>query len=128
MSAIPDQDVKKDSYTASEMQHLVAREVMKHRMTDLEQNLARSADNVDTMFGKVNIALAEIKQGIAMSDAHLKECRDDLRKEVDRDFATKLELQILEGKVDKMWAKITVAVGVVVFLIQYLFTFIGVEG
>ena len=51
MSGIPDQDVTKETYTASEMAHLVAREVMKHRMGDLEQNLARSADNVDSMFG-----------------------------------------------------------------------------
>ena len=98
-------------FTEDEAMHLVAREVAKQRMGDMEKKIS---DN-DT---KTSIALAEIKtqikqvinmiekQSIA-EDRTLKE----LKEEIERDFATKADLKAVETKLDGLVGKIAMVVG-----------------
>lgn len=123
---LPSQTEYKDSYSSDEVQHIVAREVMKHRMGDLEVKLASVEASMTTLFSKLESSLAALSLQISKSSEMVKECREELRTEVDREFATKLELNRLESKVDKMWAKITVAVSLAVGFTQIVLNYLGV--
>lgn len=116
----------KDSYSGEEVEHIVAREVMKHRMGDLEGKLAAIEASMTALFSKLEASLAALSAQISKSSDMVKECREELRAEVDREFATKLELNRLEAKVDKMWAKITVAVSLAVGFTQIVLNYLGV--
>lgn len=108
------------------MQHIVAREVMKHRLSDLEAKLASVETNMTGLFAKLETSLHNLAIQLSKSSEVIKECREELKDEVEREFATKLELKSLEAKVDKMWAKITVAVSLSVVFIQYLLDILGI--
>lgn len=125
MGSLPSQE-SSTSYTYEEMQHIVAREVMKHRLSDLEAKLASVETNMTGLFAKLETSLHNLAIQLSKSSEVIKECREELKDEVEREFATKLELKSLEAKVDKMWAKITVAVSLSVVFIQYLLDILGI--
>jgi septal ring factor EnvC (AmiA/AmiB activator) len=98
-------------FTEDEAMHLVAREVAKQRMSDMERKIS---DN-DT---KTSIALAEIKtqikQVINMIEKQSIEedhTRKELKEEIERDFATKSDLKVVEVKLDGLVTKIAMVVG-----------------
>lgn len=124
--ALPNQTDYKDSYSSDEVQHIVAREVMKHKMGDFEVKLASVEANMTSLFSKLEASLASLSLQISKSSEMVKECREELRADVDREFATKLELNRLDSKVDKMWAKITVAVSLAVGFTQIVLNYFGV--
>ena len=123
--ALPEQE-HTEFYTETEVQHLVAREVMKHRMGDFEVKLSGVETSMSAMFAKLEASIHTVMIQITKSADLVKECREDLKREIDREYATKLEVQRLEGKVDKMWAKITVAVSLSVGFIQLVLSYFGV--
>lgn len=98
-------------FTEDEAMHLVAREVAKQRMGDMEKKISEN----DT---KTSIALAEIKTQInqvilmfeKMTIDQSKE-RKELKEEIERDFATKADLKAVETKLDGLVIKITMIVG-----------------
>lgn len=99
------------TYTEDEAMHLVAREVAKQRMGDMEKKIS---DN-DT---KTSIALAEIKTQIKhvinmIEKQSLEEdrTRKELKEEIEKDFATKADLKAVETKLDGLIVKITMIVG-----------------
>lgn len=102
------------TYTEDEAMHLVAREVAKQRMGDLE----RTVRDGET---KTAVGLAELKTQIGhvilmIDKKSLEEdgIRKEFKKDIDKEFATKIDLQRLENKLDQMWLKITVSVAAIV--------------
>lgn len=100
--------------TETEAMHIAAREVAKQRMSDMERKIA---DNDH----KTTVALTEIKQQIsqvinmidkqsAEQDKNDKELRSDIEKE----FASKLDLQRIESKLDSLNKSIYIAIAVVI--------------
>ena len=129
---LPDRD---DSPTVPReyVDHIVAREVMKHRLNDVESRQLLHEDRltkfattiqagIDAINEKLSKGREEFRQDI---DDCRKEFREEMHEELKSKYATQMELQVLEGKVDRMWAKITAAVAVAMVALQMIFKLIG---
>lgn len=108
--SIPSQNA---TYTREEVDHLVAREVAKQRMADLERQIGSTNNEVVTMAAELKAQLTNIQRQIETQ-------RGEIKSEIKEDFATKMELLALESKVDKMWLKISIPVSIMVGIVQFV--------
>lgn len=99
--------------TEEEAAHLVAREVAKQRMGDMERKISENEN-------KVTISLAELKQQINQvmlmiekQNVEQGKSSKELKEEIEKEFASKLDLQRVENKLDGLLMKITVVVATV---------------
>jgi len=104
----PQEQEEGTMYSESEMKHVVAREVMKHRMDDYERGLMALTNQVKDSNAKIEQSLKGLDQSLDRHYAHTSECREDLRIEIERDFVTKVEfvteMNKLDTKVDQLGA------------------------
>lgn len=124
-------------YTETEAQHLIAREVAKQRMADIERMInegeRRSVQSMAELKVQIsNLALLIKEQSIVMEKQN-----DTLKKEIEKDFATKIEVNSLSNrvesdfdklntKIDSMWGKLTLIVSTISavgLVIQYFLGF-----
>jgi hypothetical protein len=101
------------SYTREEVDHLVAREVAKQRMNDLERSLSEVKSETLKMWAKFDASFGALQKVIEGRD-------QSLRDEIERDFATKLEVEQLKGEVSKVWLKVSIPVITVLTIAQFL--------
>lgn len=100
-SALPPQQQEEGTmYSESDVQHLVAREVMKHRMNDYERGLSSLTNQVKDSNAKVDQSLKSLNESLERHYQHTSDCREDLRNEIERDFVTKLEFTTEMSKLD----------------------------
>lgn len=111
-----DQDDRK--YTREDMEHLVAQEVAKQRLHDVERNLDTLRADNGNQFAEIKAGLDVIREQFDRMYSHVEDCRNEMRAEIERDFATKIEITALDAKIDKMWLKIATPVAVVLVLLQ----------
>ena len=114
-------------FTEDEAMHLVAREVAKQRMSDMERLIKEN----DT---KTSIAVAEVKIKIDSIYALLQQHEQaraqgakEIREEMASEFASKSEMKLLESnienKLDKLWQRVTLPItGVIAtgLVVQYM--------
>ncbi len=100
-------------FTEDEAMHLVAREVAKQRMSDMERKIAENDH-------KVTVALTELKQQIAqviimIDKQSLDNDKNDkeLKGEIEKDFASKSDLIRLENKLDSLSKSIHTTIAVI---------------
>lgn len=119
MSELPPQEHK---YTAEEVNHLVAREVAKQRMADMERQIGTLNNTITKAVADFNAKLDALSNTISTQHKTIWEAirgeRDELRKEIEKDFATKLDLALLEAKVDKIWLKVSIPVATITALVN----------
>jgi ElaB/YqjD/DUF883 family membrane-anchored ribosome-binding protein len=139
--SLPKQEPQ-ESYTYDELQHVVAREVMKHRLSDLEVRLASHETSSSEIFADIRASLKTIEQKLSGVRQEFKEdmddCRKEFREEVHQEMRenythqremSKMEnrldtkINAVEHKVDRNWIKVTTAVAVVFILFEYAFKF-----
>jgi hypothetical protein len=105
------------SYSQEEVDHMVAREVAKQRMSDLERNLENTNSQVVKMFAKFDVAFENLQRSIDSQDTKI-------RAEMERDFATKIEMttahNTLDKKIDSVWYKVSIPVGTLLVVISIL--------
>jgi len=111
MSGLPEHDNHETVYSRDDVDHLVAREVAKQRMADLERQIG-STNNVVVQMG------ADLKAQLNSLLQQLVEQRHTLREEIEKEYATKMELFQLRSTVEKMWLKITMPISVVVVVVN----------
>lgn len=107
MSGLPEQEAK---YTKEDMDHMVAREVAKQRLSDLERNLEGTNQQVIKMFAKFDLSFESLQKVIEGQD-------EKIRKEIERDFATKLDLAEVRSEISKVWLKVSIPVSTVLILV-----------
>lgn len=107
---IPPQDKQ---YTREEVDHLVAREVAKQRMSDLEKTLTDTKNDMVKMWAKFDASFESLQKTLEGRDK-------TLREEMERDFATKVEFEQLKGEVEKVWLKVSIPVTVVLVIAQFV--------
>lgn len=101
---LPQQDIK-ESYTADEVQHLIAREWAKNEIVSLRGGHLDIQKQLVEITGTFNAELKNFREmmiGFPASIAHqITQCRKDLRHEIEQDFPSKVETLQMEQRIEK---------------------------
>lgn len=124
-------------YTETEAQHLIAREVAKQRMADIERNISEMERRFISLLSELKVQLSNQTILIKEQSLSMEKTADSLKKEIEKDFATKLEVNDLSNKVesdfdklntkiDSLWGKLTLIVSTITaggLVLQYFMGF-----
>ncbi len=101
-------------YSQDEVNHIVARETAKSQMNDLKSNLGLMNQANTQALADIN---AKITQIFSIMSEQNKEQRDEreklidgLKKEIEKDFASKIDMINISNRLDQLWIKISVAI------------------
>lgn len=101
-------------FTQDELNHIVARETAKLQLADFKNNLALMNQANTQALADIN---AKISQIFNMISEQNKEQREDqekliesLKKEIEKDFASKIDMINISNRLDQLWIKISVAI------------------
>jgi hypothetical protein len=101
--SLPAQDVK-DSYTADEVQHLIAREWAKNEIITLKAGALEFQKQLIEIGGATNAELKHLRESIqefpSMVSSQIAHCRDDMRREIQKDFPDRLEAVAMEKRIE----------------------------
>jgi len=100
-------------FTEDEAMHLVAREVAKQRMSDMERKIADNDHKVTVALAKLEQQIGQVITMIDKQSLEQNKSVKDLREEIEKEFASKLDLQRVENKIDQLWVKIATSIVVV---------------
>ena len=124
-------------YTETEAQHLIAREVAKQRMSDMERMIGEGERRSVQSMAEIKIQIANLALLIKEQSVTMEKNSDLLKKEIEKDFATKLEVNDLSNrvesdfdklntKIDSLWGKLTLIVSTITaggLVLQYFMGF-----
>ena len=118
-------------YTEDEALHLIAREVAKQRMSDMERNLKESDNRAIIAFSKLEGQINALFALVEKQSASMEKATNGLREEIKKDFATKAEVESdfekLNTKIDTQWSKLMLIVSTITaagVVLQYLAKYI----
>lgn len=101
--SLPPQE-EKATYTADEVQHLIAREwarneilTLKSAHMDLQKQMVDAVGSTNAELKSLRVTLVEFPALVANQIA---QCRRDLRSEIEQDFPTKLESVRMEQRIE----------------------------
>lgn len=114
-----------ESYTKDELDHVVAREVMKHRLDDLKSKLDDQSKMMNSSIINIENQLSEIYKLIKEQSTEVEKCRKELKEEIKHEYATRIELQELRADLRVLSTKIITAVSIIVTIIQFGFQYFG---
>jgi len=119
------------TYTEEEAKHLIAREVAKQRLDDVERQVGSlkndiSKGNAETS-AKIDSLRQTLTEQIARLYDHVSKDKEDLKEEFKDMFASHTDLIILEAKVEKMWLKVSIPVATITAVVNFIFLYIGAK-
>ena len=101
-------------YSQDEVNHIVARETAKNQLNDFKSNLSLMNQAHTQALADIN---AKITQIFSITSEQSKEQRiesekliESLKKEIEKDFASKIDMLNISNRLDQLWIKISVAV------------------
>ena len=125
-SGLPPQE---KTYTENDLEHLVARRVAKIQMDGMEVRLNRHEGDTNKGFTELKLSIESLKETLQNSSTDIRQCRDDLKKEIGDNFVYedifRLEMTAMDKKIDDQWKRITLAVVVASVTIQFAFKLWG---
>lgn len=124
-------------YSETEAQHLIAREVAKQRMADIERNISDMERRFISLLSELKVQLSNQTILIKEQSLSMEKTAESIKKEIEKDFATKLEVNDLSNKVesdfdklntkiDSLWGKLTLIVSTITaggLVLQYFMGF-----
>lgn len=118
-------------YTETEAQHLVAREVAKQRMGDMERMINEGEHRSVVSFAKLEAQINTLTNLVEKQSIAMEKDTNGLREEIKNDFATKVALKAdfekLNTKIDAQWAKLVTilrTISVVLVGLQFVLKFV----
>lgn len=122
MSALPDH-VAQDHYSASDVQHIVAREMAKQQLVQLQDGQLEINRKLVEIVSEFRAELKGIKAMLDKTPESVDSCKADLKKEIREDHPDRIEMlrlerdilariDALDSKVERQWLKITVTLTV----------------
>ena len=100
---LPSQDIK-DSYTADEVQHLIAREWAKNEIISLRAGAIEFQKQLVEIGGTTNTELKHLREVLqefpTLVSSQVNQCRSDFRREIEQDFPSKLETMRMEQRIE----------------------------
>ena len=101
---IPAQDIK-DSYTADEVQHLIAREWAKNEILTLRAGAVEFQKQLVEIGGTTNAELKHLRETLqefpTMVASQISHCREDMRREMEKDFPNRIEAMGMEQRIEE---------------------------
>jgi seryl-tRNA synthetase len=120
-------------YTETEAQHLVAREVAKQRMGDMERMINEGERRSVVAFAKLEAQINTLTNLVEKQSIAMEKDTNGLREEIKNDFATKAALEAdfekLNTKIDAQWAKlvtILATISAVLAGLQFILKFVHI--
>lgn len=119
---------EKPSYSQDEVRHIVAREVAKQQLQQLQSGQIELNKKMVEMVADFTAKLDGLTILISKQPEKMEKCRTELRREIEKDFPSKLEFNTMENhlktqiglldkKVDMQWLKVTIPLAVLSALI-----------
>ena len=135
MSALPDQE-KKAAYSEDDVQHIVAREMAKQQLVQLQNGQLEINKRLVEIVSEFRAELKGIKAMLDKTPESVDSCKADLKKEIREDHPDRIEMLRLErdilaridalnNKVEKQWLKITVTLTVLTTVITIIGSFLN---
>lgn len=112
----------KQRFTEQEIKEAVGHALTNQRVDHLERMIAVANDANLRTLAEIRIHIERLTKMISDQHGHIDRCRSELRAEIEKDFASKLDLVQLAAKVDRQWIKITATVTAVIavaMIVQY---------
>jgi hypothetical protein len=101
--SLPAQDIK-DSYTADEVQHLIAREWAKNEILTLRAGAVEFQKQLVEIGGATNAELKHLRETLqefpTMVASQISHCRDEMRREIQKDFPDRIEAIAMEKRIE----------------------------
>ena len=101
-------------YSQDEVNHIVARETAKNQMNDFKSNLALMNQANTQALADINAKITQIFSIMSDQNKEQREERekliDGLKKEIEKDFASKIDMINISNRLDQLWIKISVAI------------------
>ena len=104
----------KEAYTRDEVEHIVARRVMSHRLEDLERAIKEQAQTAARLGEHFDSAMERLEYLITNRNDECRSQREELRREIHEAYATRTELKTLESKVDGVVPRLLLGMGLIV--------------
>lgn len=100
---LPQQDMK-ESYTANEVQHLIAREWAKNEIITLKNGALEFQKQLIEIGGTTNAELKHLRETLqefpTMVSSQISHCREEMRQEIRKDFPDRLEARDMEQRIE----------------------------
>lgn len=107
-------------YTQDEVNHIVARETAKNQLTDFKSHLALMNQSNTQALADINAKITQIFSIMSDQNKEQREEREKLieglKKEIEKDFASKIDMINISNRLDQLWIKISVAIMTTLFI------------
>ena len=101
-------------YSQDEVNHIVARETAKNQMSDFKSNLSLMNQSNTQALADINAKITQIFSIMSDQNKEQREERekliDGLKKEIEKDFASKIDMLNISNRLDQLWIKISAAI------------------
>lgn len=135
MSSLPERG-EKENYTASEVDHIVARRMAEQQIIQLQNGQLATNQRLVDMGSQLSAKLDGIFAALEKQPEKLEKHKVSIMLEVEKDFPSKIELMRMEGhiktqfdavnkKVDIQWVKITLVLSTITAVIVAIGGFIN---
>lgn len=102
------------TFTQDDLNHIVARETAKLQLADFKNNLALMNQANTQALADINAKISQIFNMISEQNKEQREDQekliDALKKEIEKDFASKIDMINISNRLDQLWIKISVAI------------------
>lgn len=122
MSALPDQD-KKTAYTEDDVQHIVAREMAKQQLIQLQNGQLETNKRLVEIVSEFKAELKGIRAMLDKTPEEVNQCKVELKNEIKEAHPDHSDLKVVEGQLDKfkhIGYGLTIGAGVIFILAQYI--------
>lgn len=101
-------------FSQDDLNHIVARETAKLQLADFKSNLALMNQANTQALADINAKISQIFNMISEQNKEQREDQekliDALKKEIEKDFASKIDMINISNRLDQLWIKISVAI------------------
>ena len=122
MSALPDQE-KKAAYSEDDVQHIVAREMAKQQLVQLQNGQLETNKRLVEIVSEFKAELKGIKAMLDKTPEEVSLCKVELKKEIQEAHPDHGDLGKVESQIEKfrnIGYGLTIGAGVIFILAQYI--------
>lgn len=101
-------------YSEEEMQRTLTKEILKFQLAALSRDVDVLKQTSAKDLTEIKTQIGQVIEMIKEQSHEQEKNRKEFKAEIEKEFASKVDLARLENKLDSLWLRITVTVGVLV--------------